>query len=123
MSGTWSLTNTAAAGSAASVVQAASSGASGAGMQVRLRTLSASASLASTAGVVVMQVLDGATVIHSARLYVPTTGSVIYTLADVDLRASPGNNLTVNFAAGLAGCTQTVNAQGDFIPQGTPYKA
>jgi hypothetical protein len=61
-----------------------------------------------------LQILDGTTVIWQTDLpagaWEPDN--------DIDMRATAGNNLTIGFTA-TAG-TQSVNAQGDFVPVGYP---
>lgn len=110
MAGFWQMTNRASAGNA-SATQSAPAGSASGGQQTRLRALAA---MTATAAATV-QVLDGATVIFQIDMPVANTQ---LQLPNLDLRASPGNNLVVQTTAnsGIA----DVNAQGDFVSQGYP---
>jgi hypothetical protein len=80
---------------------------------------------AAGSGTVVVR--DGATgvgtVIFHSTLSLPGGGIDVLNRTDIDLRATAGNSLTIEFLAGTASDFQSVNAQGDYAPPGTPYGA
>ena len=121
MSGSWSISNRGAAGVAATASQAAPAGASVSGIQMQVRLRSIQARLAgTTAGTDQLIIQDGATTIWTEDLSVPANGSDQIALSDLDIRATPGNTLTVAFVAGVASDRESVNAQGDYVPVGYP---
>lgn len=89
---------------------------------VRLRALQATL-VGTSAATDQLVVRDGATgagaIIWSGDLSVPANGIASIQMA-MDLRASVGSALTVEFVNG-AGTAEDVNAQGDFVPVGEPY--
>lgn len=124
MSGSWSITNRSTAGAAATASQAAPASAAAQGTQVRLRSLQCRVS-GITAGTGQLVIRDGATgagtIIWTVDLSVATGGvSDEISLTDLDIRATPGNALTVEFTAGVGGDIESVNAQGDYVPVGYP---
>ena len=112
MTGFWQQTARAATGNATVTVAAPAGGAAGGGV-VRLRALQF------TTGAVALQaqVLDGATVIWQEDI--PAAGGNVALVA-LDLRASPGNNLVVQFVGTNTTVPTDVNAQGDYVSQGYP---
>ena len=124
MAGLWSISNRANAGSAASASQAAPASASAVGQQTRLRSLQCRLS-GVAAGTDQLVIRDGAsgtgTIIWQADLSVGANGlSDQLSLTGLDIRASLGNALTVEFVNGVGSDREDVNAQGDFVPQGYP---
>lgn len=123
MSGSWSISNRANAGAAASASQAAPASGLVQGLQVRLRALQCRLSGAS-AGTDQLVIRDGASgagaIIWTEDLSVPANGSDQISLTDLDIRATPGNALTVEFVGGVNGDRESVNAQGDYVPVGYP---
>lgn len=94
--------------------------------QTRLRALYCTLDgPAAGSGTVVVR--DGATgvgtVIFHSTLSLPGGGIDVLNRTDIDLRATAGNSLTIEFLAGTASDFQSVNAQGDYAPPGTPYGA
>ena len=84
------------------------------GFHVRMRSFQIAA--ASAAGNKTLQVLDGATVVWQAII----PGGSIDTFSQVDIRASPGNTLTVQFTGGSSADT-SIAAQGDFCAPSAGY--
>lgn len=122
MADPWTITNRGNAGAAASATQAAPASASATQRQVlRLRALQCRLS-GSSAGTDLLVVRDGpsgnGTIIWQQDLSVPANGSDSINLSGLDLRATPGNGLTVEFVNGVNSDRETVNAQGDIVPQG-----
>lgn len=121
MSSQWQITERSASGAAATASIAAAGSASAGGQVNRLLALAASIS-GTTAGTAELVVRDGATgsgtIIWQVDLNEASSSVVA---SDLDLRASVGNALTIEFTAGVAGDTQCVNAQGDYVPIGWPY--
>jgi hypothetical protein len=123
----WTITARAAAGSPSSATQAAPASAGTTTTTnrtvVRLRALQCRLS-GSAAGTDLLVVRDGATgagtIIWQQDLSVPANGSDSVNVTGLDLRATPGNGLTVEFVSGVASDREDVNAQGDFVPQGYP---
>ena len=117
----WSITNRGAAGSPATAAQAAPTNAATSGTTTRVRCIEASLA-GSAAGTDQLVVRDGATgagtIIWQSDLSVAANGDATRTWCDLDLRATPGNSLTVEFVAGVASDREDVNAQGDFVQQG-----
>jgi hypothetical protein len=72
-----------------------------------------------------MVVRDGPTgtgaVIFEADLYTAANSWDFLDFNEVDLRASVGNVLTVEFVAGTPGDVQEINAGGDYVAPGTLY--
>ena len=90
---------------------------------MRLRAIQATLA-GSAAGTDQLVVRDGAsgsgTILAQFDLSVPTNGFSSIQLAGLDLRSTPGNGITVEFAAGVSSDRESVNAQGDIIPSGYP---
>jgi hypothetical protein len=96
------------------------------GYQARLRAMYCT--LAGTsAGSAAVVVRDGPTgagaILFQSTLEIPAGGRDLVNRTKIDLRASVGNVLTVEFLAGVAGDFEAVNALGDYIPPGLPYDA
>ncbi len=93
-------------------------------MQIRLRAIFASLAAGATAGTDQLVIRDGAsgvgTIIWQADLSVPANGGDRVQLSNLDIRATPGNSLTVEFVNGLGQARETVNGEGDIIPVGYP---
>lgn len=126
MSGYWTLSNR-SSGGVASASQAAAAAASSGNQRNRLRALVATlAGTVAAAGSAQLVVRDGpsgtGTIIFTADLSISGTQTAELALSDLDLRASTGNALTVEFVSGsgITGVAQSVNAQGDYVPQGWP---
>ena len=123
MANPWTQTARAAAGSPSSASQAAPASASAQGVVVRLRAMQCRLS-GTAAGTDQLVVRDGAsgtgTIIWQQDLSVPANGSDSVNLTGLDIRASVGNALTCEFVNGVASDRETVNIQGDFVPQGAP---
>lgn len=123
----WAITNRSAAGAPASASQAAPASAGPAanqqGLQVRLRALQCSIQSVA-AGTDQLVVRDGASgvgaIIWQTDIQVGIGQFAMVNLPDLDIRATPGNALTVEFVAGVASDREAVNAQGDFVPYGYP---
>lgn len=79
------------------------------------------------AGTDLLVVRDGATgtgaIIWQSDLVIPDNGTAVIALTGLDLRASVGNALTVEFVAGLASARECISVQGDFVPRGYPLAA
>lgn len=115
----WQITNRSTSGAAASATVSAPT-ASGTNIQVtRLRAIQCRVA-GTTAGQDLLTVKDGTTVIANFDVSIPANGSDQVTLSDLDLRASPGNDLVIAFASGISAARENINAQGDFVPQGYP---
>ena len=123
MAGPWNLTSRPAASSAAGVSQAAPTNGLATGLSVRLRQLSASLD-GIAAGSDLLVVRDGAagsgTIIWQADLNVVISTSQFITINGLDLRATPGNALTVEFVSGSNSNRECINASGDMVPVGWP---
>ena len=124
MAGSWSITNRSSAGAAATASQAAPSSAGAVGQQTRLQALQCRLN-GVAAGTDQLVVRDGAsgtgTILAQWDLSVgANTVSDQLSLTGLDLRASVGNALTVEFVNGVASDREDVNAQGDYVPQGYP---
>lgn len=123
MSGYWSITARASAGSASSASQDAPTSAQGVGQITRLRSLQCTLG-GTSAGTDQLVVRDGptgtGTIIWQADLAIAANGTSPLVISNLDLRASLGNALTVEFVSGVTGDREDVNAQGDFVPQGYP---
>ncbi len=57
----------------------------------------------------------------TADLAVAANGTATLQLTNLDLRASPGNPLTVEFVSGVASDRENVSAQGDYVSTGWPW--
>jgi hypothetical protein len=119
----WQITTRSIAGAAAAV--SAAPGPDGV-YQTRLRALYCTlAGSAAGGGTVVVR--DGpsgvGTILFRSTLNLPGSGIGVLEKIGIDLRATVGNPLTVEFVAGTAGDFQSVNAQGDYVRPGTPYGA
>lgn len=121
MSGYWTINDRPSAGSPASATQASPAASANGGQQVRLRSIQVSLS-GSSAGTDEVVVRDGpsgtGTIIWSDDLSVAANGTSMVFLTGLDLRASVGNPLTVEFVDGVTSDQENVNAQGDYVPQG-----
>ncbi len=117
----WSIANRGKAGAVATASIAPSQDAV---FQTRLRSmyfgLSGPAIGSATAVVRDGQPGIGA-IIFQADLYTAANNRDVVSLPEVDLRATAGNVLTVEFLAGTPSDFQEVSAQGDLILLGTPY--
>ena len=127
MSAPWQITSgTVAAGSQATASQAVTTNEATSGMVTRLRTICAS--LVGTGGVATgtLVIADGASAtsalaVWTIQMACVSGGGQIIHLADMDVRASVGNSLTVGFIAGGGGAiVQAVSATGDLVPVGAP---
>jgi hypothetical protein len=119
----WQVTTRSTAGAAATISVSASPNLT---YQARLRALYCTLDgPAAGSGTVVVR--DGATgvgtIIFHSTLNLPGSGIDILDRTGIDLRATAGNALTIEFLAGTASDFQSVNAQGDYVPPGTPYGA
>jgi anti-sigma factor RsiW len=121
MSAPWSITATGAAAQAS-----ASQAAPNAPYQNRLRAIQCTLS-GTAVGAVKIVVRDGASgagaIIGQFDLSIPTSNgpAAILALTGLDLRASPGNALTLeSTGSGGANTTTDVNGQGDIVPVGWP---
>lgn len=125
MSGFWSITNRPSAGTAASASQSSPAGSASGGQQVRLGGIQASLAGISGSGSDLLVVRDGptgtGTIIFQIDVAVGSNGVAIVQLPQMDLRATPGNALTVEFVSGSAGNREDINAQGDFVTLGWPF--
>jgi|SRR6266851_3436313 len=132
-SGQWQINNFPAAAAQATAGQAAppgssgSSATSGSTLVNRLRTLTITLSAGANAQVPIQVVVrDGATgagtVIWTASLSAPiNTAAPPIALSGLDLRASLGNAITVEFTGTTAAATQqAVAAGGDTVPLNYP---
>ena len=125
-SGAWQINNYPSTATAASASIAAPASAKAVGQITRLRSLQATVACGATAQTPIeLVVRDGAsgtgTVIASFALAAPADGFASLQQTPLDLRASLGNALTVEFAAANVAASQSaVSAQGDFVPQGYP---
>jgi hypothetical protein len=120
---TWQLTTRSLAGAATSIAVATSPNSK---YQTRLRAMYCTLS-GSSAGNGTVVVRDGATgvgtIMFEGTLSIPLNSRDLINRTDLDIRATVGNVLTVEFLAGTAGDFQAINAQGDYIPPGIPYGA
>ena len=124
MADPWQITNRSAAGAPATAAVAAPASASAQNRVVaRLRALQCSIQSVA-AGTDQLVVRDGATgvgaIIWQTDIQVAIGQTAVVVESDMDLRATPGNALTVEFVTGVASDREAVNAQGDFVPQGYP---
>jgi hypothetical protein len=120
---TWQVTARSAAGAAAATSAATGPNST---YQTRLRALYCTlGGPAAGSGTVVVR--NGATgvgtIIYRSTLNLPSGGVGVLERTGIDLRATAGNALTIEFLAGTASDFQSVNAQGDYVPLGTPYGA
>ncbi len=58
-----------------------------------------------------------------ATISIPANSRDLVNRTNLDIRATAGNVLTVEFLAGTSGDFQAINARGDYIPPGLPYGA
>ncbi len=119
----WQITNRGGAGAVATVAAATGPDTT---FQTRLRAIYCT--LAGTAaGTGTIVVRDGATgvgtIIFEADLSTPSNNRDFLSFTEVDLRATAGNVMTIEFLSGTASDFQAVNAQGDYVAPGTPYNA
>lgn len=122
----WTITNFPATNTAATATQAAPTNGLTTGQTLRLRALMVTLSAGATQSAVVRFVVrDGAsgvgTVLMDGSLSVGANFGQSERLTGIDLRATAGNALTVEFTAGGGATTQeTVWAQGDIVEVGYP---
>lgn len=92
-------------------------------MCVRLRAIQCSLA-GSAAGTDQLVIRDGAsgtgTILQTLDFAVAANGSQVEQLTGLDIRSTPGNGLTVEFVSGVSSDRESVNAQGDYVPQGYP---
>lgn len=92
--------------------------------QTRLRSMYLVVS-GSSAGAATAVVRDGpangGTIIFDADLSTAANGWDFLDYNLIDLRATPGRVLTVEFVTGTPGDVQEINAEGDYVPPGTLY--
>ena len=118
----WRLSNRSTAGAAATATLAAPAVASG--MVIRLLGMQGALTMGAAAGTDVMQVLDGATVIWQMDIGAPANSTAMAPPGlPFDIRASPGNSMTVRFLNGTGTVAEDVNAQGDYVANGANYYA
>lgn len=126
MSSQWQINNRGAAGAAATASKTAPAGYAAGNLVLRLRSLTATLA-GSGAGTDQLVVRDGASgsgaIIFTCDLSIPANGFASIAQPDLDLRASPGNAITIEFVSGVATDREDVSAQGDYVPQGTAYGA
>jgi len=117
------MTTRGVAGAAASIAVATGPNST---YQTRLRAMYCTLS-GTNAGSGTLVVRDGATgvgaIIFEATLSIPVNSRDLINRTDLDLRATVGNLLTIEFLAGTTADFQSINAQGDYVPPGTPYGA
>ena len=124
MPGPWTITNRSGiAGAVASASEPAP--ASGLAQNQQVRLIELSATLAGTAaGTSQLVVRDGPSgtgaIIWQWDLSIVAGAADRVFFDNLDLRASPGNALTVEFVAGVASDFESVNAVGDIVPVGYP---
>jgi hypothetical protein len=120
---TWQVTTRSLAGVAASIGVATSLNPT---YQTRLRAMYCTLS-GSNAGSGTVVVRDGPTgtgaIKFEATMSIPANSRDLINRTDLDIRATVGNVLTIEFLAGTSGDFQSINAQGDYIPPGIPYGA
>lgn len=127
MSSPWVINNYPATNTAATASQLAPTGGSATCVTLRMRalmvTLSAGASPSSIAEFVVRDGASGVgTILMSGSLSVIANLGQSEFLLGIDLRATPGNALTIEFTGGGGANTQeSVWAEGDIIPVGLGY--
>ncbi len=124
MSGFWQVSNRSLAGAPATASVPSPLSSVYGGQQVRLRALECFVA-GSAGGGDELVVRDGPTltgpVIFSADLSIGTIGGAqIVQLTDLDIRATIGNTLTIEFVSGIGSDRENVNAQGDYVPIGYP---
>ena len=119
----WQVTNRSTAGNAATAAVAAGSNST---YQTRMRSIYATLR-GPAAGSGTMVVRDGltgiGTIIFQTDLNISASGRDTLALYEFDIRATPGNVMTIEFTAGTPSDFQVVNAQGDYVPPGTPFMA
>ena len=117
----WSLTNRSATAAATATQAAPTNGATAGNPQLRLRSLQASLVGSGSDRLVVRDGASGSgTIIFSADMAAAAGTAATLSLSRLDLRATPGNALTIEFVTGT-GSAEDVNAQGDYVPQGSPW--
>src|SRR6266576_6865540 len=120
---TWQMTTRSLAGAAASVAVATSLNSA---YQTRLRAMYCTLA-GPNAGSATVVVRDGPSgsgaILFEATLAIPANSRDLVNRTDVDLRATAGNVLTIEFLAGVAGDFQTVNSLWDYFPPGLHYGA
>jgi hypothetical protein len=120
---TWKMTTRSLAGAAASVSVSTSLNPT---YQTRLRAMYCTLA-GSNAGTGTIVVRDGPSgsgvIIFEATLAIPGNNRDLVNRTNLDIRATAGNAMTIEFLAGTSGDFQTANALGDYIPPGLPYGA
>ena len=116
----WRLSNRTTAAAPATATLAAPPLASG--MVIRLLGMQGALTMGAAAGTDVLQVLDGATVIWQMDIGAPANSTAMAPPGlPFDIRASPGNSMTVRFLNGTGTVAEDVNAQGDYVANGAGY--
>jgi len=117
----WQITNTSSAGGAATASEAAPISAGVSESQLRLRSLQVSVA-GTSAGTAEAVIRDGGsgsgTIIWAANFAMVANGGGHVEADNIDIRASVGNALTIEFTSGVTSATESVNAQGDIVPKG-----
>lgn len=123
-SGSWSLNNYPTIGERASATQSVPANAATTGVVLRLRSLQLSLGASGSAQPPLrVNVRDGqqgtGTILWSQTLAAPANGVASVFLDNLDIRASVGSSLSIEFgAAGIATTQQSVAGQGDMVPVG-----
>src|SRR3974390_1112977 len=105
----WQVTNRSTAGAAAAATVSAPAASAGNIQVTRLRALQCRVA-GTGAGQDLLTVKDGSTVIANFDVSIVANGSDQVAISDLDLRASPGNDLVIAFASGIANARENVNA-------------
>lgn len=106
----WNATSAPASGTQASAVQAAAPGLRHICTGV---TFSWSASVAPAATVLTLTILDGATVVWTATIFIPAAvggGSLV--VPSLNLQGTTNQSMTAQFSAGLTSLNESVSVQG-----------
>ena len=126
MASPWVITNFPSTATVATAGQVVPASAKAVGQVTRLRSLQVSVATGATAQTPLQWVVrDGATgagtIIATGALSAPANSVAAVDLTGLDLRASLGNAITVEFtAAGVSASQQAVSAQGDYVAHGAP---
>lgn len=126
MSNPWNINSVPSTAAQATATQAAPAGGLAAGLILRLRSIVAAVATGATAQTPLQWVIrDGAsgsgTILRTGVVAAPANSGDAMIEESMDVRASPGNALTVEFtAAGVTASQESVSASGDIIPQGYP---
>lgn len=116
----WTLSNRPAASTAATATRAPGTSANAQGMCVRLRYLSVvlSGTSAGTDQVSVKGTNSGTVLTHD--ISIPSNGFATLILPGLDIRMSQGEALVIACSSGVASATESIFAEGDFVPAGYP---